>query len=251
MAEQEALTARLALLEKEKELTRLSDEVAKQRRALPKVPVPKARDYVFDTRRGPASLTDLFHGRSQLIIYHFMFGPEWEEGCPSCSMWIDALSALTPHLAARDVSLAIVARTSMAKLGDFVARMGWNDLAFASSLRTDFNKDFGVLFDEDADRDAEGRVEYNYKRTTFPMSEAPGLSVFELADNGSVLRTYSAYSRGLESIQPIYGLLDMTPKGRQETGAYKMDWVKLKDKVDPRAPAWGVGGRTGGRPRAG
>ena len=239
----EWLTARLELLEAEKALTRQSDELARRRQELPWVRVDKA--YRFETDEGSASLADLFRGRSQLLVYHFMFGPDYTAGCPSCSAIADGFNGVAVHLAHHDVMLSAVSRAPLAKLQAFKQRMGWT-FPWASSFENDFNFDFNVGVTEDQQR--EGRVEYNYRRekprtapalasnadsespvaqsaamtgTDVPTytRERPGLSAFTLED-GIVYHTYSTYSRGLDGLWGMYQWLDRAPLGRNETGIW-------------------------------
>ncbi len=234
------LAARLALLEAEKELTRRSDEVARQRQALPWVPIEKP--YRFETDEGTASLADLFKGRSQLLIYHFMFGPDYTAGCPSCSAIADEFNGFAVHLAHHDVMLAAVSRAPLAKLQAYKRRMGWT-FPWASSFRSDFNADFSVGFTEQQQR--EGGIEYNYRReaawrepkggaradthatmcgtdmATY-IRERPGMSAFALKD-GVVYHTYSTYARGLDALWGMYQWLDRAPLGRNETGPW---WLR-------------------------
>jgi len=211
---EEWLAARLDLLEAEKELTKRSDEVARQRQELPWVRVDK--DYQFETAEGTASLADLFRGRSQLLIYHFMFGPDWQEGCPSCSYVSDHLDGAVPHLAARDVTLTMVSRAPLAKIESFKKRMGWR-FPWVSSFGSEFNYDYHVSFTPE--QKARGKVDYNYTIQPFPSDEAPGASVFYRdASSGEVFHTYSTYGRGLDSFVGTYTLLDLVPKGRDEAG---------------------------------
>ena len=230
---EEWLKARLDLLEAEKELTRRSDEVAQQRQALPWVRIDKA--YRFDTDAGGASLADLFQGRSQLLIYHFMFGPDYKAGCPSCSAIADGFNGSAVHLANHDVMLTAVSRAPLPKLQAYKQRMGWT-FPWASSFNTDFNADFSVGFTEAQQR--EGNIDYNFRRekawtlksgegfvaaiaamtgtdaATY-VRERPGMSAFVL-DNGVVYHTYSTYSRGVDGIWGMYQWLDRAPKGRNE-----------------------------------
>ena len=235
---EEWLAARLELLDAEKELTRRSDELARRRQALPWVRVDK--NYQFDTDEGSASLADLFDGRSQLLVYHFMFGPDYTAGCPSCSAIADGFSGSIVHLANHDVTLAAVSRAPLAKLHAYKQRMGWS-FPWASSFGSDFNFDFSVGFTEAQQRS--GAVEYNYRQVaplrpqavvegpvaviaagvgvdvpTFTR-ERPGISAFAL-DGGVVYHTYSAYSRGVDGIWGMYQWLDRAPKGRNETGVW-------------------------------
>ncbi len=233
------LSARLALLEEEKELTRRGDELARRRQALPWVRVDK--EYRFETDAGSASLADLFRGRSQLLVYHFMFGPDYTAGCPSCSAIADGFNGSVVHLANHDVTLAAVSRAPLAKLQAYKRRMGWT-FPWASSFGGDFNFDFSVSFTEQQQRT--GSVDYNYRSMdTKPVLQAggkgivaelgamtgvdaatylrelPGLSAFVLED-GVVYHTYSAYERGVDGIWGMYPWLDRAPKGRNETGIW-------------------------------
>ena len=221
VSQAEWLAARRALLVREKELTRLSDAIAAQRMALPWVRV--AKDYAFDTEDGPRTLMELFAGRSQLLVYHFMFGPGWDAGCPSCSFTADEFDRGIVHLEQRDVTMICVSRAPVEKLAAYRRRMGW-DFTWASSLRSDFNFDLGVSFTDAQRRDG---AEYNFRRVEHPPHELPGLSAFIL-DGGAVYRTYSAYARGLDIIDNVYQLLDRAPKGRDEADGD--DWVRRRDE---------------------
>jgi predicted dithiol-disulfide oxidoreductase (DUF899 family) len=233
---EEWLAARLELLQAEKELTRRSDELARRRQALPWVRVDKS--YRFDTAEGSASLADLFRGRSQLLVYHFMFGPDYRAGCPSCSAIADGFNGFAVHLANHDVTLMAVSRAALSKLQAYRQRMGWT-FPWASSLGSDFNFDFNVAFTEEQQR--EGAVEYNYRRSPGqlpagdgPVAEVaastgtdvatftrdrPGMSTFALED-GVVYHTYSTYSRGLDGLWGMFQWLDRAPRGRNETGPW-------------------------------
>jgi predicted dithiol-disulfide oxidoreductase (DUF899 family) len=227
------VAARLALLAREKELTRLQDEIARERRALPWQRV--ATDYVFEAPEGRRSLADLFDGRRQLLVQHFMLGPGWQEGCPSCSYMADHTDGMTVHLAHRDVSFVAVARAPLAEIERFRSRMGWK-FRWVSSSANDFNKDFHVSFDPQ-DR-VDGEVDYNYRRTPFASTEAPGISVFCKDDAGEIFHTYSTFGRGVEVMMGTYRMLDLVPKGRDEDdGAYTMDWVRHHDRYEPQATA--------------
>jgi predicted dithiol-disulfide oxidoreductase (DUF899 family) len=245
---EEWLAARLKLLKDEKELTRRSDELARRRHELPWVRVDK--DYRFETDEGSASLADLFRGRSQLLVYHFMFGPDFKAGCPSCSAIADGFDGFVVHLANHDVTLSAVSRAPLAKLQAFKRRMDWS-FPWASSLASDFNSDFKVSITEQQQRD--GSIEYNYERSGHAldakpedadegpcafaamagtdaasfMRERPGMSAFALQD-GAVYHTYSTYARGLDGLWGMYQWLDRAPKGRNETGA----WWRHHDKYD-------------------
>jgi predicted dithiol-disulfide oxidoreductase (DUF899 family) len=242
------LAARLDLLKAEKELTRRSDELARRRQELPWVRVDNA--YRFETEQGSASLADLFRGRSQLLVYHFMFGPDYKAGCPSCSSIADGFDGFAIHLANHDVTLTAVSRAPLAKLQEYRRRMGWT-FPWASSAGSDFNFDFNISFTEEQQR--EGTVEYNYQRGRHAMDavpapepvaqfaatcgtdastyarDRPGLSAFVLED-GAVYHTYSAYARGLDGLWGMYQWLDRAPKGRNETGI----WWRRHDEYEQR-----------------
>jgi len=223
---------RKALLAREKELTHLRDRIAAERRALPWFRIEK--DYVFEAPEGRRSLADLFQGRSQLLVQHFMFGPGWEQGCPSCSFMADHIDGMAVHLAHRDVSLVAVSRATLGEIEAFRRRMGWQ-FKWVSSHGTDFNHDFHVSFTPE--ERARGEVDYNWGKVDFPSEEAPGISVFHKDDAGNVFLTYSTYGRGVEVMMGTYGLLDLTPKGRDERNVdYRMDWVRHHDRYEP-APA--------------
>jgi predicted dithiol-disulfide oxidoreductase (DUF899 family) len=243
---EEWLAARLELLKAEKALTRQCDELARQRQALPWVRIDKA--YRFETDEGSASLADLFRGRSQLLVYHFMFGPDYKAGCPSCSSIADGFDGVAVHLANHDVTLSAVSRAPLDKLQTYKRRMGWK-FPWASSHGSDFNFDFNISFT--AEQQREGSIEYNYERGGHAMDAAqvpapvaqfaatcgtdaatytrdrPGLSTFVLED-GVVYHTYSTYARGVDGIWGMYQWLDRAPKGRNETGV----WWKRHDEYD-------------------
>ena len=252
---EEWLAARLQLLEAEKELTRRGDDLARRRQALPWVRIDKG--YRFETDEGPASLADLFRGRSQLLIYHFMFGPRYTAGCPSCSAIADGFDGSVVHLANHDVTLCAVSRAPLAKLQAYKRRMGWS-FPWASSLGGDFNFDFNVSLTEEQQR--EGAVDYNYRREPAwtlqgigdsltksgegPVAqiaattgtdvatytrERPGMSAFALVD-GIVYHAYSSYARGLDGLWGMYQWLDRAPKGRNETGV----WWRRHDEYGKR-----------------
>lgn len=215
------LAARRRLLEREKELTRLQDAIAAERRALPWVRVTKR--YEFDDGTGRVPLEALFGDCSQLLVQHFMLGPGWERGCPSCTYMADHTDGMRPYLAARDVSLVAVSRAPWVEIEAYRARMGWG-FRWVSSHDSDFNFDFHVSFRE-AER-ARGEVWYNYALREFPSDEAPGISLFQRDDAGQIFHTYSTYGRGLEVMMGAYHLLDLAPKGRAERDVpYKMEWV--------------------------
>jgi predicted dithiol-disulfide oxidoreductase (DUF899 family) len=240
VSQEEWTEARKGLLSKEKELTRLRDRLAVERRALPWMKI--AKDYFFDTPKGKVTLADLFAGRSQLVIYHFMFGPDWNEGCPSCSFVSDHIDGALAHLAARDVTMVMVSRTPLAKIEAFKKRMGWR-FRWVSSYGSEFNADFHVSFTKD--EMAQGKVNYNYTMQEFPSAEAPGLSVFYNDAGGDVFHTYSTYGRGLEPLLGTYMILDLVPKGRDEDRlAFTMEWVRYHDRyatnefADADKPYW-------------
>ncbi len=224
---EEWLAAREALLAKEKELTRLHDRLSAERRALPWVKVEKI--YVFDTPQGPKTLAELFDGRSQLIIHHFMLGPDWEAGCIGCSFNSDHVEGTIVHLEHHDVTLVRVSRAPLAKIEAYKKRMGWR-AKWVSSHGSDFNYDYHVSFTkEDL---AKGKVYYNYKMSDAISDELSGFSVFVKNEAGEIFHTYSCYARGDEGVIGTYFFLDLTPKGRNETGPHHnlMDWVRRHDE---------------------
>ena len=228
----EWLAAREAHLANEKRFTKARDELSRQRRELPWVKVEKR--YVFDGPDGKETLADLFGGRSQLIVYHFMFGPGWEQGCPSCSFLADHFDGAALHLAQRDVTLAAVSRAPLPQIDAFKKRMGWR-FKWVSSHGNDFNRDFHVSFTPD--ELASGEVYYNYAMGKFPSEEAPGASVFYKNDAGDIFHTYSAYARGLDILVGAYNFLDVVPKGRDEDGLdFTMAWVRHHDRYE-QAPS--------------
>ncbi len=228
ISHQQWIKARQELLQKEKELTRLRDHVSQMRRELPWEKVTK--DYVFASETGQVSLAELFAGRSQLIIYHFMFDPQWDEGCKSCSLLADHFNPAIVHLEHRDVSMAVVSKAPIEKLKAFKQRMGWN-FTWVSSLNNEFNRDYYVSFTEEELK--QNKAYYNYHEgAVFPVAEAPGISVF-IKQNNSVFHTYSSYSRGLDMFINAYHLLDITPKGRDEDKLiYSMEWIRHHDRYD-------------------
>ena len=222
----EWLAARKELLKKEKEFSRLRDDLSQKRRDLPWEKVEKS--YVFDGPKGKETLADLFGSRSQLIVYHFMLGPGWAEGCPSCSFISDHIDGSVPHLAARDVRLAVVSRAPLAEIEAFKKRMGWR-FHWVSSNASDFNYDYHVSMS--TEELGKGQVYYNYGMQKFPSEERPGTSVFYKDPAGNILHTYSSYGRGLDILIGAYNWLDITPKGRDEEGlAHTMAWVRHHDK---------------------
>ncbi len=230
--------ARLEHLAREKEFTRLRDQLSRQRRDLPWVKVDKA--YVFDGPRGPESLADLFERRSQLVVQHFMFDPSWDEGCKSCSFWVDNFDGIVVHLNHRDVSFALVSRAPIATLEAYKKRMGWS-VRWVSSLHNDFNRDYHVSFTPE--ELARGQAYYNYANGSFPVPEAPGISVFYQEADGAIYHTYSCYARGLDMLNGAYHLLDLVPRGRDEAGlSHSMEWLRHHDRYEdrPLIPARGL-----------
>jgi predicted dithiol-disulfide oxidoreductase (DUF899 family) len=224
----EWLAARKNLLAKEKRLTRERDALVAERRQLPWVKVEK--NYIFDGSNGKVTLSDLFDGKSQLIIYHFMFGPDWQEGCPSCSFNMDHTDGALVHLAQRDVSFAAVSRAPSSKIEAFKKRMGWR-FAWVSLFGTDFNYDYHASFTPE--EIAKGRVDYNFDLRAFPSTEAPGISVFYKDKSGSIFHTYSAYARGTETTVNTYNYLDLVPKGRDEDALpFTMSWLRHHDRYE-------------------
>lgn len=220
------LAARHALLAEEKAFTKARDRLSEARRALPWVKLDKR--YVFRGARGEESLADLFEGRSQLIVYHFMFGPDWNEGCKSCSFWMDNFDGVVSHLNQRDVSFVAISRAPLEKLDAFKQRLGWH-FKWVLSLDTDFNYDYHVSFTE-AEK-AKNEIAYNYGTRPYFSSDGPGLSVFRKDETGTIYHTYSCYARGLDMLNTAYNLLDLVPKGRDEADLpFTMTWVRIHDK---------------------
>ena len=228
VSEAEWLVARKDLLTREKELTRLRDEVSSHRRELPWVKVTK--QYVFDGPHGKETLSALFDGRSQLVVYHFMFGPDWEEGCKSCSYLADHFDGANWHLPRRDVSFAVISRASLPKLDAYKKRMGWR-FKWLSSYGNDFNFDYQVSFTKEDEKKNEAY--YNYGKGEFITDELPGLSVFYRDENGGVFHTYSTYARGLDILVGAYNFLDLVPEGRGEDRLdFSMEWVRRHDEYE-------------------
>jgi predicted dithiol-disulfide oxidoreductase (DUF899 family) len=229
VSQEEWTEARKALLAREKEFTRARDRLSEERRALPWVKVEKP--YPFDSAEGRKTLSDLFKGRPQLAVQHFMFAPEWIEGCKSCSFWADGYERMIPHLAARDTSFVAVSRAPLAKLEAFKKRMGWT-FDWVSSAPSDFNFDHAVSFTPDQVKS--GAKVYNFGTSGFGAEEAPGISVFYRDEAGDIFHTYSCFARGLDMMNAAYHYLDLTPLGRHEEGLpYPMDWVRLRDQYAP------------------
>jgi predicted dithiol-disulfide oxidoreductase (DUF899 family) len=223
VSHEEWLKARKQHLVKEKEFTRLREELSRERRELPWERVEK--NYVFDAPEGRVTLGDLFGKHGQLIVQHFMFGPDWNEGCPSCSFWADNFNGIDVHLAHRDTSFVLVSRAPLTKLEAYRKRMGWT-FRWVSSLGNDFNFDYGVSF-----KPGEQEIKYNFETIKPHGEESPGLSAFRRGDDGAVYRTYSTYGRGLDILNGTYHLLDITSKGRDESGLpWPMAWVKRHDR---------------------
>ncbi len=228
VSEAEWLVARRDLLTREKELTRLRDEVSRHRRELPWVKVDK--EYVFDGPDGKETLADLFDGRSQLIVYHFMFGPDWDEGCKSCSYLADHFDGANWHLPHRDVAFVAISRAPLPKLEAYKKRLGWQ-FKWLSSYGNDFNFDYHVSFTKEDEKKNE--TYYNYGKGEFISDELPGLSVFYKNENGDVFHTYSTYARGLDNLVGAYNFLDLVPKGRDEDQFdFTMEWVRRHDQYE-------------------
>ncbi len=222
------LAARMEHLAKEKELTRQRDRLSQDRRELPWVKVDK--EYLFDGPKGKETLAELFEGRSQLIIYHFMYGPDWAEGCPSCSFWADNFNDSVVHLNHRDITLLAVSRAGLDTLEAYKKRMGWS-FKWVSSFENDFNRDYHVSFTSDEMKN--GEMNYNFRITQFPSEEAPGISVFYRDEEGNVFHTYSCYARGLDMLNVAYHYMDLVPKGRDESNLpYSMAWLRRHDSYD-------------------
>ena len=223
--DREWLDARLELLAAEKSLQKARDRVREQRRALPWRPV--SEEYRFEGEDGPATLAELFDGLSQLVVYHFMFHPDWDEGCKSCSFWADSFDGAHVHLRARDVNLVAISRAPLAKLLAYRDRLGWR-FPWVSSAGNRFNYDFNVSFEPD--RIESGETVYNYEAGGGTIEELPGISVFA-RKGGRVFHTYSTYSRGLDPFNVTYQFLDIVPAGRNEDGlSYTMEWLRRRDE---------------------
>jgi predicted dithiol-disulfide oxidoreductase (DUF899 family) len=226
VSEAEWLVARKDLLTREKDLTRLRDEVSRHRRELPWVKVNK--EYLFNGPSGQETLADLFDGRSQLIVYHFMFGPDWEEGCKSCSYLADHFDGANWHLPHRDVSFAVISRAPLPKLEVYKKRMGWR-FKWLSSYGNDFNFDYHVSATDE--EQAKSEMYYNYATQEWVKEEMPGLSVFYKDEDGDVFHTYSTYARGLDILVGAYNFLDLVPNGRdEEPFDFAMEWVRRHDQ---------------------
>lgn len=238
VSREEWLVARKKLLAREKQWTHERDAIAAERRGLPWVRVEK--NYIFDSPSGKRTLADLFEDKTQLIVYHFMFGPEWNEGCPSCSFNMDHIGGALVHLAQRDVSFVAISRARSANIEAFKKRLGWK-FNWVSSYESDFNRDYAVSFTKE---ELAGGACYNFGTSGFPSEEAPGLSIFYKKGN-DVFHTYSTYARGSETVLNTYNYLDLVPKGRDEEGLYlPMAWVRHHDRyedgqlADATKPYW-------------
>ena len=226
VSQEEWLVARQELLAKEKEFTRLRDQLSQQRRALPWVKVDK--EYVFDGPNGKETLAELFAGRSQLLVYHFMFGPDRDEGCKSCSFWADNYNDIIVHLRHRDVTMVTISRAPLSKLAAYQQRMGWG-FKWVSSFGNDFNWDYHVSFTPEQEK--QGEAYYNYQTSKYFSSEGPGISVFYKDEQGNIYHTYSCYARGLDMMNSAYHHLDLTPKGRDEASlSSPQAWIRRHDQ---------------------
>jgi predicted dithiol-disulfide oxidoreductase (DUF899 family) len=224
VSEAEWLVARKDLLTREKEFARQRDALSAARRKLPMVKIDK--EYLFDGPNGKETLADLFDGRNQLIVYHFMLGPGWEEGCKSCSYLADHFDGANWHLPHRDVTLAVISRAPFAEIKPYQKRMGWR-FKWLSSHGNDFNYDYHVSFTKEEEE--KNKIYYNYGIGEFMSDELPGLSVFYKDENGDIFHTYSTYARGLDMLVGAYNFLDLAPKGRDENPDSTMDWVRRHD----------------------
>jgi predicted dithiol-disulfide oxidoreductase (DUF899 family) len=230
----EWLDARKAFLKKEKEFTSLQDQLSQQRRNLPWEVVNK--EYVFEGQKGKQTLSELFDGRSQLIVYHFMFDPSWEEGCPHCSFWADNFNGIIVHLNHRDVTMIAVSRAPYSKLAAYQKRMGW-DFNWFSSYETDFNFDYHVSFTQE--ELAKNEAYYNYATQASPSPELQGVSVFIKDPGGRLFHTYSTYARGIDMLNAAYHYLDLVPKGRDEDGHdFPQFWVRRHDEYGKTFRSW-------------
>jgi predicted dithiol-disulfide oxidoreductase (DUF899 family) len=220
----EWVKARKSLLAREKAFTRERDALSRERRELPWEKVEK--EYVFDGPHGKETLADLFAGKSQLLVYHFMFGVDWKEGCPACSFWADNFNGIIPHLKQRDTTMVAISRAALPKLEAFKKRMGWS-FKWVSSGDNDFNRDYGVAFTPE--EVASEKALYNYRMQNPIAMEREGASVFFKDPDGNVFHTYSAYARGIDLVNTAYNYLDLVPKGRDENGS-PLDWIRHHDK---------------------
>jgi predicted dithiol-disulfide oxidoreductase (DUF899 family) len=225
VSQKQWLAARKKLLLKEKKFSKLRDAMNLERRKLPWVKIEK--DYVFDGPAGRVTLADLFGGKSQLIVYHFMFGPDWGEGCPHCSFWADHYDFAGVHLGQRDTAFAVVSRAAWKEIEPFKKRMGWK-FKWLSSFDTDFNFDFNVSFTPEQRKS--GKAIYNYRPLEMDIDEREGVSAFYRDANGDIYHTYSSYERGIDLMNTTYNFLDLTAKGRDENPEHSQDWVRYHDQ---------------------
>ncbi len=230
VSQKEWIAARKKLLVKEKKFSKLRDEMNRERRKLPWVKIEK--EYVFEGPTGKVTLADLFCGKSQLIIYHFMFGPGWGEGCAHCSFWADHYDSVTLHIGARDTAFAVVSRAPWKEIAPFKERMGWK-FKWVSSCNTDFNFDFNVSFTPEQLK--RGTAIYNYAPLDMDIDEREGVSAFYRDQNGDLYRTYSSYARGIDLMNTTYNFLDLTAKGRDENPEHSQDWVRYHDRYQGAA----------------
>jgi predicted dithiol-disulfide oxidoreductase (DUF899 family) len=230
VSEKAWLAARKKLLAKEKKFSKLRDKLAQERRKLPWVKIEK--DYLFDGPEGRVTLDELFRGKSQLIIYHFMFGPEWGEGCAHCSFWADHFDSVNFHIGARDTAFAVVSRAPWKEIEPFKRRMGWK-FKWVSSFGADFNFDFNVSFTPEQRRS--GKAIYNYRPLEMDIDEREGVSAFYRDKNGALYHTYSSYERGIDLMNTTYNFLDLTAKGRDENPDHSQDWVRYRDQYEGAA----------------
>jgi predicted dithiol-disulfide oxidoreductase (DUF899 family) len=225
VSQKQWLAARKKLLVEEKKFSKLRDKMNLQRRKLPWVKIEK--EYLFEGPTGKATLGDLFNGKSQLIIYHFMFGPDWKEGCPHCSFWADHYDSATIHIGQRDTAFAVVSRAPLKEIEPFKKRMGWK-FNWVSSFNTDFNFDFNVSFTPEQIKNR--AAIYNFAPLDMDIDEREGVSAFYRDKNGDVYRTYSSYARGIDLMNTTYNFLDLTTKGRDEKPGEAQNWVRYHDK---------------------
>ncbi len=242
VSKKEWLKSRKALLAKEKKFTHLRERLAQERRDLPWVKLDK--EYVFESARGPESLARLFDGKSQLVVYHFMFGPGWKEGCPHCSFWADHYDGMLPHLGQRDVSFIAVSRAPLSEIEPFKKRMGWR-FPWVSSSGSDFNYDFQASFRPEDIKS--GKVFYNYETSPMDMTDREGISVFFRDAKGAIFHTYSTFARGIDMVNTTYQFLDLVPKGRDERGRSQY-WVRHKDRYEKEKKAAEEPSRARSRP---
>lgn len=231
VSRKEWLTARKSLLVKEKKFSRLRDQLNQQRRNLPWVKVEK--EYVFNGPNGKETLAELFGGRSQLIVYHFMFGPGWKEGCPHCSFWVDHYDSVNLHLGQRDTTLVVVSRAPLKEIEPFKKRLGWR-FKWVSSSKTGFNFDFNVSFTPEQLKN--GTAIYNYAKPGMDIDEREGVSAFYRDRTGDVYHTYSSYARGIDLLNTTYNFLDLTARGRDENPDRPQDWVRYHDQYTGSSP---------------